>query len=173
MTRPFTSSKLEVYFLPDGGKKGKDEIPMHSNATSLELVSRVDGPTMGIGDYAETIPTLRWWEIELESKGIHRDIPYFIRAGANGIVTVLWGDQPYAKHVETLTTNFDISAAFDDLFTWKMSLTSRGPLYDGTYTCEQQYGRIQTDMADGTFIERPLIHMIPLDQLIDNRFHGW
>jgi hypothetical protein len=169
-SRRFTGNKFEVYFLPDGATKGKDEIPLHSSVTSMTLSHRAEYADVS---ERESIPTLKWWELDLESMGMRRDIPSLIQVGGRGIVTVLSGYQPYAKHVDVVIDEFNFKFPLDDAFSWAMHLTSSGPLFDGTYTCEQAYGRIQTDMADGTFLEQQLVHMIPLDQLIDNRFHGW
>lgn len=174
-SRRFVSTKLEVYFLPDGATKGKDEIPLHSSRTSMTISDQTDWIDIppGFDTPAQRIPGLKWWTVDLESVGAFRDVPRLVQLGGSGIITLLWGDQPYAKHMDSRIIEFSQGIKFDNLFTWKMHLNSQGPLFDGTYTCEQQYGRIQTDMADGTFLEQALVHMIPLDQLIDNRYHGW
>lgn len=172
MNQRFNTNKLEVYWLPDGGVKGKDEIGLHSNIVNLAIHEERRDFIYAVSEQAPT-----WWKnnvtINIESMGLFRDVPYFVRNGGRGIVTLLAGHQPFARHCEANILSFEIGFGFGDMWSWKANLNVLGMLYDGTYTVQNPYAHIQTDMGDGTLLERTLYHDIPLDQYIDNRFHGW
>lgn len=69
-------------------------------------------------------------------------------------------------------THHRMNAGLDDLWGYESEFHALGTIFDGTYTCEHKYGRIRSDLGDGTFLEKPLIHLIPFDELINNRY-GW
>ncbi len=170
----FTGSKLEVYYLPNGATKGKDEIPLHTNQVALNIhrhVEEIDVTQWGDRN-RHTIPGLERWEIDINTLGVYRDIPAFVRPGEKGLFTFLWGNRPDARHAEVYIGDFGIEFP-NDGFMWHAKLLVSGPMFDGAYTCDHTYAIAQYDQGDGTFLEKPLIHQVPLDQLIDNRFHGW
>lgn len=172
--RDFHTQKLEVYFLPFGGEKGKDEIPIHSNTSSLSVQHHQDAVDADMGGYRVAIPTTtRWTEIDLETMGAPRDMPYMIKPGERGTITILAGHKPHARHVDVILTDLSFGNSFSDVWSYQARWLSTGALFDGTYTVKRRYATIQTDLGDGTFLEHYLHHDIPLDQLIDNRYHGW
>lgn len=169
-----TSPRLELYFLPEGAERGKDEIPVHSNASRFAMNFEQEMPEISYHDHFKTFtPTIKRVSFDLSSIGQPRDLPQLWQPGARGILTVLEGTQgQFARHCNVIMTSLNIGSSFDELWSYESSFVATGTVYDGTYTCEHQYGRIRSDRGDGTFLERPLIHMLPFDELINNRY-GW
>lgn len=155
-----TSRELELYFLPDGGTRGIDEIPVHSNFTALSLEREIrDGLKRGNG----LIQT--WGQTR-------KTIEPSLSPGKSGILTIL-DRKPsnLTQHFQIFVYENSVSYPFDGRIEAEIGFQTLGPVYQGAYTVDHRYGRIRMDQGDGTFLERPLIYTIPLDELIMNR--GW
>jgi len=100
-------------------------------------------------------------------------LPGFMYAGGKGVLTFLYGHRPEAQHLEIMfdQVSKDFHTGGDVAYNYHAFGTTR--LRSGLYTCQRRVGRVQIDQGDGTFIEKELLYEVPLDEMINNRFHKW